>query len=141
MKLAALKTDTTNTHGRWVGQIPGLGDLRLKVRPAGNADHRRRLDELLRAVPRVDRLRGLTPGKQREIEAEAILDAVLFGWEGVEGDGTIGAADQSLPFERETAKTLLTDPAYQMFRDAVDWAADAVAVEAAHDRKDDEGNS
>lgn len=141
MKLSALKTDTTNTEGRWVGQIPGLGDLRLKVRPAGNADHRRRLDELLRAVPRADRLRGLAPEKQREIEAEAILDAVLFGWEGVEGDGAIGAADQPLPFDRETAKVLLTDPAYQMFRDAVDWASDAVAVEAQQDRADDEGNS
>ncbi|CAO4179423.1 Tail assembly chaperone [Methylorubrum aminovorans] len=140
MKLSALKTDTTNTQGRWVGKIPGLGDLRLKVRPIGNPDHRRRLDELTRAVPRAERLRGLAPEKVSEIEAEAILDAVLFGWENMEGDGTVGAADHPLPFDRETAKTLLTDPAYQMFRDAVDWAADAVAVEAQQDQANDSGN-
>lgn len=140
MKLSALKVDTTNTQGRWIDKIPGVGDLRLKVRPAGNADHRRRLDELTRAVPRSERLRGLAPAMQAEVEAEAILDAVLFGWENMEGDGTVGASDQPLPFDRETAKILLTDPAYQMFRDAVDWAANAVAVDAGQDRQDDEGN-
>lgn len=141
MKLASLRTDTSNTEGRWVGDIPGLGDLRLKVRPSGNPDYRRAVDERVRAVPQAERLRGLSEPKRVEVEAHAILDAVLFGWENVTGDGTIGEADKPVPFAREVALRLLTDPVYLAFRDAVDWAANAVAVEARADLKADEGNS
>lgn len=140
MKLASLRIDTSNTAGKWVEKIPGCGDLRLKVRPAGNPDHRRRLDELAREVPRAERIRGLGAEKAREIDASAILDAVLFDWGNMEGDGVLGTEGQPLPFTRDVALKLLIDPTYQTFRDAVDWAADAVSVEGQQDAKADLGN-
>ncbi|MCX5570619.1 MULTISPECIES: hypothetical protein [Kaistia] len=133
MKLANLKIDSARLeHGDWVGDIPGLGDIRLRVRGLGNDDYRRRQSELSAALPRHLRKE---PAEQDKILNTLIVETLLEGWEKVEADD-----GKPLAFTRENVLAILSDPDMRAFSDGVIWAAGAVSERRKSDLDDDAGN-
>lgn len=124
MKLSEMKVDPQKIEqGDWVDDIQEMAGLRLKVRGAGNADWRKLQSRLLSAVPRNRRVGGnLDPAEQDRIMSILLRDACLLDWDGLEDD-----EGKPLPYSKEQAAKLLTDPQYAKFRDAVIWAANVVA--------------
>jgi hypothetical protein len=137
MKMKDVAVDSARAEtGDWVDDIQDMEGLRLKVRGANNKDWRRLQMKLIAKVPRKRRMSGnLDPEDADNITNQCLLDTCLLDWEGLDGDD-----GQPLPFSRETAKKLLTDPDYRRFRDAVSWAANKIAEEGAADHEDDAGN-
>lgn len=136
MKLSSLKTDTaTIEQGRWVKDIPDMGGLELKVRGLGNTDYRRLMDKKVEAVPRAKKVRGLDTAERDRVVSECLHEAILIDWKGLTDDN-----DEPLPYTKEHAFQLLTDPDFARFRGAVIWAAGVVSEEADLGAKDAEGN-
>ncbi len=123
MRLADMKVDSNAIeNGVWIGNIPDMGSLRLKVRGVGNAAHQAEQTKLYAATPRSEKTGGrLSPAASDRIMAHCLAKATLLDWEGIEGDD-----GQPLPYSPETALTLLSDPAYRVLRDAVLWASGQV---------------
>ena len=136
MKLNALKIDSAKAEaGTWVA-VPEFGDLELKVRGINNADYRRRMAELIRAVPRHQRPGGRLAIEQSDaINATLLLETVLMDWRRLEGDD--GAP---IPYSAERARDLLTNPDYLPFRQAVVEAASRLAEDVADEVEDDAKN-
>lgn len=124
MELNEIVVDPTRGEtGTWVENIPGMGDLRLKVRAVNTLAYRRRLDALVAAVPRAKRgAAGIDPAERDRITGMLLLDHVLLDWDGLEEAGA------PLVYSRDAAKLLLLDPRYAAFRDAVAWAGEQVAA-------------
>lgn len=120
MKIGSLKTDLAKAEaGIWIGDIPDMGDLRLKVRPTGNPDYRRVYAKLVETTPRHAKRGGVIVDHKikADLSARTLADTVLLDWEGLEDDD-----GKPLPYSPELAKTLLLDPEMTAFRDAVAWA-------------------
>lgn len=133
MKLGNLKIDSTKLQqGDWVGDIPNLGDIRLRVRGIGNDDYRRRNAELVGALPRHMRSQ---PAEQDRILNTLIVETLLEGWENVEDDN-----GKSLTFTRENVQAILEDPDMRAFADGVVWAASVVSERRGVARDGDAGN-
>lgn len=137
MKLNDLKIDAIKfEQGDWVGDIPDMGALRLKVRGIGNTDYRRMQSRLFEAEPRQYKIGGkLPPERQDAITAQCLLHTVLMDWDGLRDE-----KDKPIPYSKDLARDLLTKPEYKRFRDAVAWAASVVAEGIEFDQ-DGEGNS
>lgn len=136
MDLSGLKTNTAVIEqGGWVDNIPDMGDLRLKVRGRGNSKWRRLESQLMGSVPRGKRLNGrIDTAEIDRIVAICIRDAGLDDWENLK-DG-----DLVVPYSKEMAATLLTDPQYRAFFDACVWACAVVADGSAASLEDDAKN-
>ena len=136
MKLSSLRVDAARTD--WVGDIPEMGDLRLKVRSSLCADFRETVSTLRRAVPRgaFNRDGSLPVDISERISGEALHKTILLDWENLTGDD-----DSVIPYTKETALKLLTDPEYAVFRNAVFWASEFVARGQSEDEAKTLGNS
>ncbi|PJI56007.1 hypothetical protein CTI14_00290 [Methylobacterium radiotolerans] len=127
MKLSSLKVNSTRAEqGDWVGDLPQMGDLRLKVRGFSNTDYAAFLAKEGAAVPRDQREGGRRDGpilpKVRDgILIRGMVEHILVDWDGLTDD-----AEQPLPFSKERAMELLADPDFRPFRDAVAYAATIV---------------
>lgn len=133
MKLSHIKIDAAKLEqGDWVGDIPGLGDIRLHVRGLGNEDYRRRQSELSAALPRHLRKE---PAEQDKIANTLIVETILVGWDKIEDD-----KGKPLAFTRENALAILEDPDMRAFGDGVIWAASTVAERRKADLDGDAGN-
>lgn len=133
MKMNALKTNAEAADsGRWVGDLPGLGDIKVFVRGTNNPDYRRRQQAMFRALPPNKRKKGIIdPVELDRITGVCLLDHALLDWTNVEDDD-----GKAIPFSKEAAEAFLTDPAYAAFRDGVLVAANTVDEE---DGEADEG--
>lgn len=128
MKLSQHVIDPVKLEdGDWVENIPEMGDLRLKVKGARNKAWERMQRVLLDAVPRKLKVGGrVDQAEQDRITSILLRDACLLDWGKLEGDdGTL------IPYSKEMANTLLTDPQYRNFRDAVAWAGNIVAEQGS----------
>jgi hypothetical protein len=123
LKLSATKIDPAIIEeGRWVGDIPDMGNLELKVRGIGNSDFRRRQSQLVRALPRGAVVGGkIEPADQDKITGTLLLETCLIDWKNLTDDD-----GKDIPFSREQAADLLLKPEYARFRDAVAYAAGVV---------------
>lgn len=136
MELNDQKIDLVKLEeGDWVDKIPEADGLRLKVRGAENKAWRRMQDKLINAVPRKRRINGLEPEDRDRITAQLLLNTALLDWDGLHMDG------QPIPYSKEKAQELLTDPQWVVFRNAVSYAANVVATQRQADIEDDVGNS
>lgn len=128
MKLSDIQRDIAAIEtGVWVADIPGMGDLELKVRGANNSDWRRLQSDLAAKVPRAQLVNGrIAPAEVDRINGILLCDACLLDWKNLD-DG---------PYTKDLANTLLTDPQYGAFRDAVMWAATQVLDGQAAAAKD-----
>jgi hypothetical protein len=138
MKLGHAKIDNAKVEqGAWVDNIPEMGDLRLKVRGIGNSDYRRLASQLVEATPRQFKKAGriIDTAKLDEINVTCLVDTVLIDWDGLEGDD-----GKPLKFDKAAAKTILLNPDYRPFRDAVVWAATVASEEAMASTEEAAGN-
>ncbi|KQQ13281.1 hypothetical protein ASF53_13990 [Methylobacterium sp. Leaf123] len=138
MKLSSLKVDAVAIEdGEWIGNIPEMGDLEVRVRGLNNAKYRRLQTTLIDAVPRAKRQGGrLDPDEQDRITASCLNATVLLDWRGLEGED-----GQPVAYSKDLATELLTKPEFRRFREAVIWAASQVGEERAAADEDDAGNS
>jgi len=123
MELSNLTRDSARIEaGEWVGDLPGMGDLRVKVRGTGSKIYTSVVSRLGRAVPKGQRNRdgSLLPETSLRIAGEAIHEAILLDWDGLSEGG------KPVKFDKDLAKKLLTDPDYRPFFDAVVLAATIV---------------
>lgn len=117
---------TAIEQGDWVDNIPDMGKLRLKVRGIGNSDYKRLQTRLIAAIPQADKMRGqVDPVVSEGIQTECLIETVLLDWNGLTAGG------QPVPYSKEKAKELLTNPSYAPLRNAVAWAASIIAVDRA----------
>ena len=137
MKMSELAVDADRQeNGAWVDDIPEMEGLRLKVRGSNNADWRRLQARLMDAVPRKKKIGGrLDPDEQDRIMSSCILSCCLLDWDGLEDDN-----GKPIPYSKEMAKKLLTEPQYRRFRDGVVWAASIVAENTVVEQEETAGN-
>lgn len=103
--------------GAWVENIPGCGDLRLKVRGFACREHQRVNAEFLAGVPEDQRGEELTAEQREALTVEA-LQALLLDWDNLTGDN-----DEPVSYSQETAARIFASPDFEAFRGAVVWAA------------------
>lgn len=128
MDISAFKRDASAIEaGKWIDEIPGLGDVRLKVRGLSSREFDRARSRLLRTLPRNERDRDGTPltDAANKCFALALHEAVLLDWDGITDRNSV------VEYDPEVARKWLTDPDYEPFRDAVVWAARVADNEAA----------
>lgn len=138
MKLsdAAIDVDKVE-NGAWVENLPEMDGLRIKVRGLWNSQWRKMSDKLMQAVPRNRRLNGNLDVEDRERIYNACLrETCLIDWDGLfEDDGVT-----PIPYSKQMAATLMNDPQYRKFREAVSTAAQNVGEKQAHELEEDAGN-
>lgn len=123
MDISTLKKDSSAiAAGQWVGDIPGLGEVRLYVRGLSSAAAVSLRQRKERAVPNDQRERdgSLKPDAAVRLTTEVLHEAILLGWEGLTSGG------KPLAYDSETARKYLTDPDFEAFADAVVWASRVV---------------
>lgn len=136
MDISALKVSSVAIEqGEWVSDIPEAGDLRLKVRGMNNSAYRELQNKLVAAIPFKRRRKGLSADEQERIQAKCLIETVLLDWE------NLRSGDQTIPYSRDMAEKLITDPDYRAFRDAVLFAAVTVGEAQEADDSDLEKNS
>lgn len=143
MKISSIRIDSARIEGGdWVGDIPGLGDLRLKVRGIDNRDYRRLHAKLLDGVgpDERDEAGKILEKVADDISAELLFKTVLLDWDGLEAEASTPTAPIAEPYAKELAFQYLTDPDYAVFRDGVAWAALKVANRLDAQRRADAGN-
>lgn len=138
MKLSSLKVDAAAIEdGEWIGNIPEMGDLEVRVRGLNNAKYRRLQTKLIDAVPRAKRQGGrMDPDEQDRITAICLRETVLLDWRGLEGE-----AGEPVAYSKDLAGDLLSKPEFRRFREGVIWAASQVGEERAATDEEDAGNS
>lgn len=133
MKLSEIKRDVQAIEqGQWVGDIPEMPGLRLKVRGQNNADWRRIQSKLVADVPRYKRIGGrIDQDEQDRISSTLFQSACLIDWDGLEDD-----EGNAIPYSKDKAGDLLTLPEFRAFRDAVAWASTLVGDATQADATD-----
>mgnify|MGYP000126711254 CR=1 FL=1 len=124
MKISSLKRDSAKAEeGQWIDKLPGMGDLRLKVRGLSSFAFVRCHGAKQRAIPLSERAQdgSIKDELSYQLYGEALADAILLDWDGIEADD-----GNSIAFDRKMAETWLTDPDYSHFADAVHNAAQRV---------------
>lgn len=127
MKLSKIKRDARLSAGAWVTNIPGFGDLALKVLPLGGPDAERTRRRGQNALPAIQRVTFVDPVDEAAIETDVLM-AVLQDWANLEDD-----EGSPIPFSPGQAQSLLSDPATDEFRAAVRFAATVVERQGAVD--------
>lgn len=123
MEINSLKRDSAAVSaGQWVGDIPGLGDVWLRVRGLSSPVVVAVRSRKERVVPRDQRERdgSLKPEVGLVVFGEVLHEAVLLDWDGLTDGG------EPVPYSAEIAKQWLTDPDLAFFADAVVYAAQIV---------------
>ena len=137
MEIKSVKRDSKGAQeGRWIGDIPNMPDVRLKVRGLScfAATSLRRAKE--RAVPREGRERGVLKLEvEQRISREVLHEAILMDWEGLADNGS------EFPYDFDSAGLLIKNPDYDIFAGAVAWAAGVVDTEDKEVEDDQSGNS
>jgi hypothetical protein len=128
MKLSAVKINAARAEaGDWVGDIPEMPGVRLKVRGFGNHDDRRIQQAEIEKIPRHQRQRGkISDAEQERVMNARIKGAILVDWDGITGDD-----DQPVALTPDLLDEVLTNPDYARLRGAIIWAGGIVAEDDA----------
>jgi hypothetical protein len=140
MKLSSLKVNSdTNQNGRWVKDLPDLGDVEVCIRSINNPQYRRHQQALVRALPPNKRRNGMVdPLEMDRINGICLAHDALCGegWRNLQDeDGT------DIPFDAKTAEQMMLNPEMRKFREGVFIAASQVDEESEADNKATEKNS
>lgn len=120
MDISKLKKDTDAIdQGVWVGDIPGMGDLRLRVRGMTSPLVRETRAKKERAAEPEERMRdgSLTGEAGMRILGEVAAEAVLLDWDKLTDNGN------PVKFNAALAREWCTNRQFESFLDAVVWAA------------------
>ncbi|MCB5411778.1 hypothetical protein [Pseudogemmobacter faecipullorum] len=137
MDIQSLKKDVAaSTEGQWVGDIPEMGQLRLRVRGENSPKVAALRARKLRAVPKDKRGRDGMPIYEEvlRVTTEVLHEVVLLDWDGLTNGG------KPVKYDPELAKQWITDPDFQDFADAVAWASKIVANGQADQVEEAAGN-
>lgn len=137
MDIKNLKRDlAASQEGQWVGDIPEMGQLRLKVRGDNGARVAEVRTRKIRAVSRDKRDRSGNPifSELLRITAELLHEEILLDWDGLTDGG------KPVKYDADLAKEWLTNPEYQDFAEAVAWASKVVANGNDRTAEEVEGN-
>lgn len=138
MDIRSIKRDSAAAAaGQWVGGIPGMADVRLRVRGLGSPTVVAIRARKERRVGWGDRETdgSLKPDVAVRILGEVLHEAVLLDWEGFTDGG------QPVTYSADLAEKWLTDPDYSDFADAVVYAARVADRGAAEVQDKTEKNS
>jgi len=126
--------DTAFTDGEWVGDLPGCGDMRVKVRAFQSPQVVSTWGRLSRAAPNDERQADgqLTEDAHARIDREVLLDVVLLDWDGLTDNG------EPVPYSRDMARQFIQ---VGLFEAAVRYAAARVSHDINGRRDDLAGNS
>lgn len=125
MELRAKKIDAKRaSDGEWCSGIPGWDDLRIKVRGSTSVAFRDTYARLYRDLPASERNadRSISTERSDKLLGEIIAEAGLLDWDNVVMDG------EPVPYSKEKALELLTDPAYAEFRAMVNIYIERVGM-------------
>jgi hypothetical protein len=115
MDLSSLIEDAdVMEQGGWVGDIPTLEGVRLKVRSNRSNAYRKAEAQAIDRIPRQQKVHGVSIERVQAQQDSLLKDVVLLGWEGITQN------DAPLPFTRENVDKLM---AAAPFRDGVIYAA------------------
>lgn len=123
MEIKSFKRDSqTIETGMWVDEIPGMKDLRLKVRGLSTPEVASARARKEMAEPRDSRNKSgqLKTDIAMRLFGEVLAEVVLLDWDNVTENG------KPLKYDLETAKKWCTEPDFMPFADAVTWAAGRV---------------
>lgn len=122
MKLSDIAVNATAIErGRWVSIGHVMPGVRLKVRGVENEDYQRLFNKLVTEIPRAERLKGPDAALMRDITTRLLVETVLIDWDGIDNDD-----GSPLPYSKEKAREVLSNPNLIAFRKAVEWAAGVV---------------
>jgi len=130
MDITSIQRDSESIDsGVWVDNIPGMGDLRLKVRGYNSLEAISLRSQKMRSIPMDDRLDGGTLKTEDglRINGEVHAEAILLDWENLKQ----GA--EEVPFSVEVATELCTNRDFLLFNDAVAFAAVSVDNKASEE--------
>ncbi|WP_046869358.1 hypothetical protein [Microvirga massiliensis] len=129
MKLSDIR-DVTNKieSGGWVGELPNLPGVKVKVRGIFNSDYRRLLAKLRADIPPE---KWDDPEIAETIDTQLLHETILVDWHGIE----------DAEYTPELAKQLLSDPEFAVFRRAVHYAGNIVAAQGKQSLEADAKNS
>jgi hypothetical protein len=120
MRIKQIKQVQQNIEkGGWVGDLPNLPGVALKVRGLFNSDASRIFGEIRASMPEEEFKK---PEIQEAVDIRLLHETVLVDWHGVEDDD-----GEPLPFDPDLAEDLLSDPETAVFRRATTYAASNVA--------------
>lgn len=123
MEISSLKRNAREVDsGQWVGDLTGMGDVRLRVRGLTSQTVITARSRKERAVPRSQRNRdgSLKVDVALRVFGEVVAEAVLLDWEGITDKG------EPVPYDPELAREWCTNPDFRPFLDAVAEAASVV---------------
>lgn len=117
MEVSGMKKNSAAIDGGdWVGDIPGMGNLRLKVRGSTSRKVRKALADKISGNPN-----NQTEDSRDRVTAEVFAESVLLDWENITSGG------EPVPYSEETALQWLIDPDMDDFFRAVEYASNEVS--------------
>jgi hypothetical protein len=125
LKSAVTAEDISAKGGDWVGDIPQMGDLRLRVKSLSSKLYQTVFNRKQRAVPVKERERdGSIPEPLlHKLRGEALHETILVDWSGLTDKG------QPVPYDKDNALLWLTDLDFEDFHFATLYAAGVVGRE------------
>lgn len=133
MDISSLKVVADDIeNGAWIDEIPEMDDLRLKVRGYSAKAYGEYLQKRLKLLPRSAKARdgSYLPAYIKPLADEAMLDVILLDWQNLKSDGN------EVPYSREIAEQFVKNPDLRAFRQAIEWAANAVGKPAGDELAD-----
>ena len=98
----------------------------VRVARSGNEKYQAYLRQVLKPYEKQLRLKSMPDALFEKLYNEALAETVLLGWKGLEDD-----AGKEIPYSKEKAIELLSDPVYADFKELVLGLAGEQAVFAA----------
>lgn len=143
MKLSALKSNTdARENGRWMKELPNMGDLEIFTRGYRNTDANKLTQKFIEGLPRKEKRGTMSYANRQKLDTEVLVETCICvdpetgkAWNLTEEDGVT-----PLEFSKEKLRELITDPDYLEFRDACMVAATTVAEREDEELKDDSKN-
>jgi hypothetical protein len=123
MDIQTIRIDSVAVNdGLLIDKIPGWGDAKMRVRGLKSTAYKNARDAKMRAVNADgrDENGSVLTSEIERIQRECAAEVLLLDWEGLTDGG------KPLPYSLETAKTLILNPDFHAFADAVIWCADQV---------------
>lgn len=129
MKLSDMAiNEKIDDAGEWVELYGSKMDgVKVKVRPTENRDDRKvqmKMSQRLLGKYRTRRGSEIPAEVLEQIETERLVEALLVDWQGIEDEN-----GNELPYDKDRARFILTNPQYRRFREAVLLAAERVEDE------------
>lgn len=123
MKLSKMKVNSAAIQGgRWVSIGKFFPGVEVKVRGFKNKDYQRELLRMMSDIPIADRMKAASdPDFSEKLDIDLMASSILIDWRGLETED-----GEALPFTRDKALEILSDPDFVEFREAVDFAAKIV---------------